>query len=176
MFKIVLANDSKVQRMPKEYELKCTRDGMIGDLVQNLQLIGEGSESAVFRDGAYVLKVGEPYNDKSVDTFFERVRIAMLINSIAGDGSLSLFGFYRSLNGTPNPIFRQNYIFGRGASAIEIKTFFLKQGYQERDGFRFEKKINNKIYIVFDLDRDNVFVKENGEIIVIDAALEEVSR
>jgi hypothetical protein len=112
---VLVPADSEVNNAP---EVSITFEGGMpkGDLVDTLELIGEGSEHTVYRDGDSVVKIAEPYNDKSDETFVARIETAARIDSVLGDGTLEVVGFYRSPNGTKNPIYRQAFVSGQPAT------------------------------------------------------------
>ena len=158
-----------------ELDISLQAGAYTGDLLQGKEVIGEGSESTVYKDGDTVIKVSEPYNDNSEETFQARVDRAMDIDNLIGDGTLSVEGFYRSKNGTKNPVFRQTFAEGRPATREEI------QGYMESRGFQVKEagtttdtfvKVSEGVEITAsDLDGANVLVGTDGKFHVIDADL-----
>ncbi|MDR2410135.1 MAG: hypothetical protein LBE13_18780, partial [Bacteroidales bacterium] len=69
-----------------------------GDFLNDYDFLAEGSEYTVYRskDGETVIKISEPYNDKSESTFNYRVQNVMEIDKLLGDGSIRLIGYYES--------------------------------------------------------------------------------
>ena len=150
------------------------KDGLpVGDLVSGLELLGNGSESSVYRRGDKVVKVSEPYNNNTEAAYQARVDRAMLIDSLIGDGSLEVEGFYRSKNGTKNPIFTQDYIGGRPATRGEIRAHMESRGFSVKDSSSttdtFVKTDGTESVTVGDLDGANVIMTPSGKAHIIDA-------
>jgi hypothetical protein len=160
-------------------ELSLTRGGFVGDILNDYDLIGEGSEHTVYRskDGSHVIKISEPYNDKSESTFNARIKDATLISEIIGDGSLEVVGYYESQNGTKNPIYRQDFQEGTPLSEKDVVDYLKSIGAVEFGG-KYDKGYlvsrNGKWYKISDLT-DNFFKNKDGKIFAIDAGIQEVS-
>jgi len=148
------------------------RTGYEGDFLTDAELIGDGSESTVYRKGDKVVKVSEPYNDAS--TYQPRVDDALLINELVGDGSLQVVGYYESPNGTKNPVYEQNYVEGETVTKAEAKQHLIdNKGFVEV-GEKIVIEKDGKYYEVFDLT-DNFIKNAAGDIVGIDAGIVEVT-
>lgn len=149
-----------------------TKDGYEGELLAGKEIIGEGSESTVYRNGDKVIKVGEPYNDAS--TFDVRIKEAKLINDLVGDGSLEVIGHYESPNGTKNPIYEQNFVEGKPLSEQEVGEHLLSKGFEKtKNGYSIEN--GGKTYEISDLS-DNFFRNSKGGVVGIDASITEIQK
>ena len=172
-----VAAQPDVEAAPQKFDLTYTRNGPQGELVEGMTRIAEGSESVVYRRGNEVVKVSEPYNDKSDATYQARANVTLAISRLLGDGSVKLLGYYESANGTRNPIFSQQYVEGRGATAEETRAHMQARGFTVREEGKnggsdtFVREIDGATVVARDLDADNVRVTADGKTVVIDAGL-----
>lgn len=150
-----------------EFDIQYQEGKPTGTLLQGKELIAEGSESTVYRDGDTVIKVSEPYNDAS--TFNARVEDARIISEQLGDGSVELIGTYKSKNGTPNPIFRQKFIEGEKATPEQIDAYMESKGFQKKNG-----GWENDQYRFTDIDSDNAIIDADGNVHIIDAGVKKL--
>ncbi len=169
-----LTEENKANDLPK-LDIQFTRNGVEGSFIGGMEFIGEGSESTVYRDGSTVIKVSEPYSDKSEETFNERVNNALLIDQLVGNGTLEVVGTYESSNGTLNPVFRQEFTDGRAATIDEINAHMISKGFriiaEGKYGNTYSKTENGYEYTIKDMDQDNVRVEKSGKVSVIDGVV-----
>ena len=163
----------------QKLDIKRGKDGFEGNFLNNYELIGEGSEHTVYRKKGSnkVIRLSEPYSDKSETTFNQRVRDAKLIDEIVGDGSLNVIGYYESENGTKNPIYEQNFQDSKPVSEQEVEAHLrsiggIEYGDKYNRGYLFNH--NGKWYKINDYS-DNFFKDKNGKIVAIDAAIVPIS-
>jgi hypothetical protein len=171
--------ESMAKALENKIEVTRTKDGFVGDFLNNYELIGEGSEHTVYRKKGSnkVVRISEPYSDKSETTFNQRTRDAKLIDEIVGDGSLTLIGYYESENGTKNPIYEQSFQNSKPISEAEVKAHLeniggIEYGDKYNRGHLFYH--NGKWYKINDYS-DNFFKDKNGKIVAIDAAIVPIS-
>jgi len=168
----------KKEGVDNKIELSLTKGEFVGDILNDYDLIGEGSEHTVYRskDGTHVLKISEPYNDKSEATFNSRIKDATLISEIIGDGSLEVVGYYESANGTKNPIYRQNFQEGTPLAEKDVIDHLKSIGaveFGDKNNKGYLISHNGRWYKISDLT-DNFFRNKDGKIFAIDAAIQEV--
>lgn len=156
-------------KVETEFTLKWENGLPVGDLVSGLELVGDGSESTVYRRGNKVVKVSEPYNSNTEEDYQARINRAKLIDSLIGDGSLEVDGFYRSKNGTKNPIFTQDHVDGRPATREEIKAHMESRGFSVKESGSTTDSFSKGNIVVGDLDGANVIVTPDGKAHIIDA-------
>ncbi len=155
-------------RVLSDAEISQTRVFTDNDF-EGLQVIGDGSESEVFRNGNIVLKKGEPYN--APETAGPRIRDILYADQLFGSGKLTLAGHWVGKNGVINPVFSQPFVEGRGATQAEINQYMKSKGFTESDKKKtFYKDTPEGRVIAYDLDADNVLVDTEGQLIVIDAS------
>ena len=154
-------------------EISLSRQGFVGDFLNDYEFLAEGSEHIVYRskDGKTVIKIGEPYG--SNEGFMPRVKDAILINSLIGDGSLEVIGYYEQ-NGVKNPIYKQNYLKGEIASQAEVSSYLESKGFLNIGNDNFVANVDGKFLRISDTS-DNFIKDKDGNIFAIDAGIVEIS-
>lgn len=162
----------------KPLDLQYTGKGPQGSFLSGMAFLASGSEHDVFRKGNLVYKIAEPYNDKSDNTFKQRINTALDISNLLGDGELQVVGVYNSANGTKNPVFQQPFYEGRSATSEEIVKYMKGRGFEVEKAAAaksasptFYKVENGEKITAKDLDGDNVKIGKNGQVYVLDASL-----
>jgi hypothetical protein len=151
----------------KEFILTFDQHGFHGESIDGLELIGDGSEFHVYRDGNRVIKIGEPYGDD--ETYAPRVRAALLLNEIT-EAALTHLGFYLSNNqSVRNPIFTQAYILGRPATDLEIQSHMQGLGFTYNSS---KASYHISSLTVTDLDGDNCRIDTDGKLFILDACVQ----
>jgi len=155
--------DNINKNMDNEVQLTSNREGMSGDFLKDKTFINEGSEFKVYKDNeGNVFKIGEKYN--APETFNPRVEQALKLNEIGGV-PLTLHGYWKSPNGTKNPIFKQPFIEGRPTLTKEIDDYMKIKNYKKTGNNTYE----NSIYKIEDLQVDNVLIDKDNKYHIIDA-------
>ena len=154
-------------------DISLSRQGFVGDFLNDYEFLAEGSEHIVYRskDGKTVIKIGEPYG--SNEGFMPRVKDAILINSLIGDGSLEVIGYYEQ-NGVKNPIYKQNYLKGEIASQAEVSSYLESKGFLNIGNDNFVANVDGKFLRISDTS-ENFIKDKDGNIFAIDAGIVEIS-
>ena len=174
--------DIKVIDRDLAYETK-GNEGIKGSFLENYEYLDDGSEHIVYKskDGKKVIKLGYR-NDW---TYAKKVKNALLINKLLGDGSSKVIGSYKSENGDINPVFEQNFIKGKVAKDNEIRKKLKELGYITVKGTHpfgegdfpsldlFVIKKDGKFLAIHDISGNFIKTKD-GNIIAIDAAIDEI--
>lgn len=178
--KVATSTETKIESVRYNFEndnlqnidINPTREGFKGDFLNDYDFLAQGSEHTVYRskDGKTVIKIGEPYG--SNEGFMPRVKDALTISNLIGDGSLEVIGYYES-NGVKNPVYQQNYVDGKTMTQEEVKSHLESKGFINLSNDSFGIKVDGKYYEIFDTS-DNFIIDKKGNISAIDAGIMEL--
>lgn len=152
-----------------EIDLSFDREGFHGSFLDDLEFIGEGSESTIYRKGNKVIKISEPYYS---DQFESRINNTLLIDSI-NNLNTKLIGFYYSQdskgNKFKNPIFEQDFVEGKEATEEQIDEELKSRGFTKDTSDYIAKFVDNKTGVtISDVYSGNAFIS-NGKVVFVDA-------
>jgi hypothetical protein len=137
----------------------------------NMEEIGEGSESTVYKQGNKVIKVGEPYN--SPESLPARVTEVLEADKLAGSGNLTYVGFWRGKNGILNPVFEQPLIEGRQATQEEVDAYMKSKGWTKTQDGKYELTNEKGTYSTTGdiVEGGNIVVDKDGNTVARDVSV-----